>query len=201
MIAEKLGVEDLFTLYEVQGFSQRRLLDNEKPLDITASWKAVKKEHMSKFLVKQQPNKVKGAVMTTVDRTKTPIEKPLPPALPMVCSVIFYVLTFVQRVVRFYSATPEYTYWTIGLNAFLTVKDVKDTIARKLEINSALIALSLEVEGEKNKTLSDSDNIIDMETLLTKKKAKYKFIVHVPSQKGKRPSCINVTNLPPKSKG
>jgi hypothetical protein len=54
MIAEKLGVEDYFFLFEMQGFSERRLLDNEKPAEIVASWKASGKDSKSKLVVKQQ---------------------------------------------------------------------------------------------------------------------------------------------------
>jgi hypothetical protein len=54
MIAEKLGVEDYFFLFEVQGFTERRLLDNEHPADIVSTWKSTGKEKNSKLVVKQQ---------------------------------------------------------------------------------------------------------------------------------------------------
>lgn len=54
MIAEKLGVEDMFCLYENQLGTERRILDTEKPVDITANWKLTKKDKDSKFIVKQQ---------------------------------------------------------------------------------------------------------------------------------------------------
>lgn len=49
---------------------------------------------------------------------------------------------------RFYSATPEYTYWTLGLNSFLTAADVKETIARKLELDVEFFSISVDVEGK-----------------------------------------------------
>jgi hypothetical protein len=50
---------------------------------------------------------------------------------------------------RFYSLNPDYTYWTLGINPFLTAKEVRDTIARKLELDVDFLGLLVEVEGSK----------------------------------------------------
>jgi hypothetical protein len=50
---------------------------------------------------------------------------------------------------RFYSLNPEYTYWTLGINPFLTVRDVRETIARKLEMDVDFLTLLVELEGCK----------------------------------------------------
>ena len=93
MIAEKLGVEDYFFLFEVQGFSERRLLDSEKPAEIVSSWKASGKDKNSKLVVKQQQTAIGGNKITAVTnpdhipkQKAAPKEPPVP--LPMVIIVL-----------------------------------------------------------------------------------------------------------------
>ena len=57
---------------------------------------------------------------------------------------------------RFYSLNPEYTYWTLGINPFLTAKDVRETIARKLELDIDFVDLLVEVENKKGIIIENS---------------------------------------------
>jgi hypothetical protein len=94
-------------------------------------------------------------------------------------------------VIRFYSASPEYTYWTLGLTAVLTAKDVKETIARKLELDAEIFTLLLSIEGQKEKKLTDDVSIVEMSNDLDVKKTVYKFVIDIPPASGKEKYFIS----------